>query len=281
MDLSTLHFKHRKLYDDINMSYIKQQYKLIKNIKNNKVYYLENSKKKRILKYNPITNRFLNEIYINLEINSNNFIPSIKKFGLLKINKKNYLYYITDFIEGIHIKDLYSSSFIKDSRKLKKLFISFCKKYIKLNKKYGLHHMDIKSDNIIFDLNKKSLKLIDFGSAYTTKYPYSIKTNILKKKLEIPLTLYIYPFKNKNKTSFNYTYKDFVFYQNNAYKSLKSLDTSNIDIINIIKLYNTGERMLFNNKKQIIIKSTDTSLLNSDIEFHKKLKYCIGLINKH
>ena len=247
-----------------------------------KVYFIEHKYKKYILKYDNITDQFKNEILIHLDISvkqNSNICPNITEYGYLYKGNKQYYYYIVDFIDGYDIKHLYQSNIIHSINILKKLYIDFIREYARLNKKLGFAHRDIKSDNFIYDKKSKSLILIDMGLAYTDKYPYSLKLKVMKRWIEVPFKHYIYPFRNKNKTSFNYSFHLFKSNKNNAYKSMKKLNTSVIDIVHILKLYNTGVRFLFKSNGQIQIDNHDAKQLNSDkIPFYKKLKYVIRLI---
>ena len=117
------------------------------------------------------------------------------------------------------------------------------------------------------------------GTSYTDKYPYTFLKKT-KKKIEIPIKTHIFPYKNIQKTSFNYNIKYITFSQNKEYRSIKKLNTNLIDLINILKLYNTGVRMLFNDiNSQIEIKDRDAMILNSKRKrYTYKIDYCIKLI---
>ena len=281
-------FRPHKLHKDIELTELKKNCNLFKQINNgrsgSKVFYFHmktGKHKKRILKYNTISEKFLKEIYIHLDVDAGtkNYIPPILQFGLLTIGKMKYMYYISGFVEGIHIRDLYTSNIVKSQLGLRKLYIDFLKKYRKLHDSTGFHHMDIKSDNMIYDMKNNRIMLIDMGSSYTTKYPYTLYEKIVKKGLELPLKYYIYPFKNIDKTSFNYTIPKITVQQDKAYRSIRKLGTGNIDFMNIFKLYNTGIRMLFpiKKEKQIVISGEDAKMLCSNISYSKKIDYCIGL----
>ena len=281
-------FRQHKLHKNIELTEFKKACNLFKEINNgrsgSKVFYFQmkiGKHKKRILKYNKINEKFLREIYIHLDVDSKikNYIPPLTQFGLLTIGKMKYMYYINDFIEGIHIRDLYTSNIVKSQIQLRRLYIDFFKKYQKLHDSTGFHHMDIKSDNMIYDMKNNRIMLIDMGSSYTTRYPYTLYENIVKKGLELPLKHYIYPFKNIDKTSFNYTIPKITVQQDKAYRSIRKLGTGNIDFMNIFKLYNTGIRMLFplKKEKQLVISAKDAKILCSNISYSKKIDYCIGL----
>ena len=256
------------------------------------VYYMEIKGKKYILKYDNDSKNFRQEILIHLEITENTrstLLPNMINYGFLKgdgiIYNSNYLYYITDYIEGFSIRQLYESPRVISIKALKYMYITLLDEYAYLNQKLGFIHSDIKSDNLIFDKKNLKLRLIDLGLASTTKYKYSTSRQIIKKRIEFPLKHYIYPFKDINKTSFNYVFSNITFSRSKAYKSLQQLNTSNIDIINIIKLYNTGIRIIFynnNRKKEIILTDKDISALNTKKElFYKKLNYTILLLKNN
>ena len=281
---SNLFIPH-KLNKDIDLYELKRKCTLFKEINNgksgSKVFYFQMKSGKHILKYNTISEKFLKEIYIHLDVDRKikNYVPPLTQFGLLTIGKMKYMYYISGFVEGIHIKDLYTSNIVKSPLGLRRLYIDFLKKYKKLHDSTGFRHMDIKSDNMIYDMKNNRIMLIDMGSSYTTKYPYTLFENIVKKGLELPLKHYIYPFRNIDKTSFNYTIPKITIQQDTAYRSIGRLGTANIDFMNIFKLYNTGIRMLFPSKKekQIVISAKDAKMLCSNISYSRKIDYCIGL----
>ena len=278
-------YSNHRLYKNENFKDLKNKSSIFKKVNNGKsnsiVYYFEINKNKHIIKYNEINDKFIKEIFIHLQINEiiKNFVSEIIQFGILEIKDKKYLYYISEFIEGLHIKDLYTSNIIKNKNKLKKIYIDFLKKYKKVDNLIEFIHMDIQNNNIIYDLKKKILILIDMGTSYTDKYPYTFLKKT-KKKIEIPIKTHIFPYKNIQKTSFNYNIKDITFSQNKEYRSIKKLNTNLIDLINILKLYNTGVRMLFNDiNSQIEIKDRDAMILNSKRKrYTYKIDYCIKLI---
>jgi len=255
------------------------------------VFYMEMKGSKYILKYDKNTTRFRNEIKIHLEITENTrskLLPDILNFGLLKIDgliyDSTYLYYITEYIEGFSVRQLYESSTVLGIKTLKNMYIVLLDEYAYLNQKLGFLHNDIKSDNIIFDKHSKKLRLIDVGLGISRKYKYSIGTHIMKKKIEVPLKHYIYPFRDTSKTSFNLDFKDITYKRDNAYKRLHKLNTCNIDIINIFKMYNTGIRMIFyynDTKKQLVLSDKDIKTLNAKKgHYYKKLNYAMVLLKE-
>jgi serine/threonine protein kinase len=255
------------------------------------VFYMEMRGSKYILKYDKNTTRFRNEIKIHLEITENTrskLFPDILNFGLLKVDgviyDTTYLYYISEYIEGFSIRQLYESSTVLGIKTLKNMYIVLLDEYAYLNQKLGFLHNDIKSDNIIFDKHSKKLRLIDVGLGISRKYKYSIGTHIMKRKIEVPLKHYIYPFSDTYKTSFNLDFKDITYKRDNAYKALHKLNTCNIDIINIFKMYNTGIRMIFydnDTKKQLVLSDKDIKTFNSKKgHYYKKLNYAMVLLKE-
>ena len=279
-------YKH-SIYKSIKYKELEDKY-MIKSIKKGKSYsfvkLIQNKNKKYVLKYNKINNRFKNEILINIDISINirsTISPKIIQYGYLTKGIFKYYYYIQEYIDGYLIKDLYQSNIIKNIVTLKKLYVNLIRKYIKINKKTGFMHLDIKSDNIIYSKKTNSLKLIDFGLSLSKKHKYSLSTKLIK-NIENPFKKYIYPIKNIERTSFNYSIMNVTFIKNKAYKSLNQLDLSIIDLTNLIKLYNTGIRYLFSKHSQIIISSKQARVLNSDrYSFYKKLKYIIKMIQNN
>ena len=254
-----------------------------------KVFYMELKGSKYILKYDKNTTRFANEIKIHLEITENTrskLLPAVLNFGLLKVDgvmyDTTYLYYITEYIEGFGIRQLYESSTVLGIKALKNMYIVLLDEYAYLNQKLGFLHNDIKSDNIIFDKHSKKLRMIDVGLGISRNYKYSIGTRILKKKIELPLKHYIYPFRDTSKTSFNLDFSDIAFKRDPAYKALHKLNTCNIDIINILKIYNTGVRMMFyddKSKKQIVLSIKDIQTFNAKkVHYYKKLNYAMMIV---
>lgn len=259
---------------------LKGKYKIIKKIEKgfsgSNVLLMKNKNgKKFIFKFDK-GDDFKKEILINVEINKekgkNKIFPTIVSHG--GVDEK-YSYYITEFIDGLHIKALYyhKPPIIKSIRKLKNIYINFLKIYSKLNKKYGFFYMDIKSDNIIYSKNK--LMFIDFGISFTNKIKYS-KTKEMIKKIETKIKKTIPIPRQINKTNFNMSYIDLFKYYD---KNLAKISYEFIDIINIIKLYNSGVRiLLFGDNKQFKISEKNIKKFNSKIPFHKKLLYLAEIL---
>ena len=119
------------------------------------------------------------------------------------------------------------------------------------------------------------------GLSYTSKYPYGSYQS-LKQAIKIPLQKYIFSSRNQEKTSFNYSWTKLKFFKDKAYISFDKLGKENIDIINILKLYNTGLRYLELKQKQIIIGEDESMYLNStENPFYRKLQFIVRLINKN
>lgn len=262
---------------------------LVKNILNDKKYILKVGSYKDIFP----------EVYITLELKNNKLssnIPKMYKFGKVDSTFKKYglketkdLYFIIiEYFGPNEFGDIIKYQLI-DIYRFKQLMIQFLKYYSKANKKIGFIHYDIKFDNLFLNKNKTRLMFIDLGWSITDKSylqkSFRNKVSTLgyqiekfgKKQLFILKKLKIAQNKDKTQIALNRNHK----YYNNIDPANKSIykikynTLGNFDIINILRLINTTERILNEIPKQITLTNEQIEFFNSEVSLGDKIDYLL------
>ena len=259
------------------------------------VQYKGNKDKKFVLKIGLYRDIFP-EVYIALELKANSLasnIPKINKFGKVDDTFKKYglkytknLYFvIIEYFGPNELGDVIKYQLI-DIYKFKQLMKQFIKYYSKANKKTGFIHWDLKFDNLFLNKNKTKIMFIDLGKSVTKK-SYSLKDFKDKiyqlgfQRFEVKKHKFILTkFKSIQKKNIRGKALDrkLSYYKNMdlANRSIYKIKFNTIgswDIINLLRIINTAERLLTKIPKQITLNKEQIEYFNKDLQLYEKLDY--------
>ncbi len=240
---------------------------------------------KFILKIGLINDENIKELLISCSLQNHvrsMYFPKIFDYGFTNyVNPYNksgdpklYLYIVMEYIEGYTLKDAIINKKIKSQYVFKKIMKNLIEAYILANRKIGFYHWDIKGDNIIIRKNDIPV-IIDYGHSFTKKYNPDLWIKF-KRDFYVKLSKHYLPEKNIRSRQFDKTLQNYK-YLSPEDQRLKKINIKYVDIVNLIKLINTGQRMLFN-ENQILLDDTDIKYLNQPkLPFYQKLEYLLDL----
>lgn len=246
------------------------------------------------------------EVFVSLQFKCEKLttnLPKRYKFGKVDssfVDKyhlkshKNLYFILIEYLGPNNFEDVLMYKLI-NLYKFKQLMVQFIRFYIKANKKLGFIHYNMKFQNLIFEIKKdevKKLCFIDLGNSITTGLKkqkfYSMK--LYEKYWKARKYVYTKPWlmtllapfgvgveKNIDQKALNRN--------KNYYKKMDVADTSiyeinynnngNYDIIVILRLINTAERVLNKLPKQITLSKDQIKYFNSHKPLYEKLEYLL------
>jgi hypothetical protein len=151
------------------------------------------------------------------------------------------------------------------------------RQYAALNKNYGFRMLDLNPENILISSNKE---------VYFANFLYSQTENV-----ELPITNHailflkgqIY-FTNKMNVRWNRSILNILpkintsrsFFNIIVKNNISKINNSNIDIIRLLRIYNTSEQILFLKNYEVILNVGNLQFLNNNnIPIHEKIDYLL------